>query len=202
VDSGYVTAAHLLRSQADHACDLLGPVAEERSWQARAGQGYAAADFAIDWEAERATCPQGQPSTAWKPAVDADGHPVLIIRFGLAECRACPTRAQCVASSRERVLRIRRREEYEALQIARQRQTTADFKERYATRAGVEGTISQGVRRCTLRRSRYIGLAKTELSHLLIAAALNFQRTAAWLAEVPRSKTHQSAFAALGRAAA
>jgi transposase len=197
VDAGYVTAAHLIRSRADHACELLGPAAEERSWQARAGQGYAAAQFAIDWEAERATCPQGKPSTAWKLTDDADGHPIVIIRFGLADCRACPVRALCVASGRERALRIRRREEHDALRTARQRQATPAFKERYATRAGIEGTISQGVHRCDLRRSRYVGLAKTALNHTLIAAALNFQRAAAWLADVPRSRTRQSAFAAL-----
>ena len=202
VDAGYVTAAHLISSQVDHGCDLLGPVATERSWQARAGQGYAAADFAIEWEAERATCPQGKPSVAWKPTEDADGHPIVIIRFGPADCRACPVRSLCVASDRERVLRIRRRAEYEALHAARRRQTTADCKARYATRAGVEGTLSQGVRRCGLRRSRYSGLAKTELSHFVIAAALNFQRAAAWLAEVPPSKTRRSAFAALAPVAA
>jgi transposase len=201
VDAGYVTAAHLITSRTEHACELLGPVGPERSWQARAGQGYAAAQFAIDWDAERATCPQGQPSAAWTLADDADGHPVVIIRFGLAACRAGPVRAQCVASGRERVLRLRRRDEYEALQAARHRQTTPGYKTRYAARAGVEGTLSQGVHRCGLRRSRYIGLAKTALSHTLIAAALNYQRAAAWLAEVPRSTTRRSAFAALATAA-
>jgi hypothetical protein len=201
VDAGYVTVAHLLRSRRDHACELLGPVAAERGWQARAARGYAAAQFAIDWDAERATCPQGQPSVAWTLADDADGHPIVLIRFGLAACRACPVRGQCVSSSRERVLRLRRREEYEALQAARQRQATPAFKAQYAARAGVEGTISQGVHRCGLRRSRYVGLAKTALNHTLIAAALNFQRTAAWLAEVPRTTTRRSAFAALAPAA-
>ena len=80
VDAGYVTAAHLIRSRRDHDCELLRPVAAERGWQARAGQGYAAAQFVIDWEAERATCPQGKPSVAWTLADDADGHPVVIIQ--------------------------------------------------------------------------------------------------------------------------
>jgi hypothetical protein len=31
----------------------------------------------------------------------------------------------------------------------------------------------------------YIGLAKTRLLHLLIATALNFVRTAAWLTDIP-----------------
>ncbi len=197
VDAGYVAAAHLVSSRTAHACDLVGPASSERSWQARANAGFATTDFALDWDAQRATCPQGKPSAAWKLADDAEGHPIVIIRFDLADCRACPTRAQCVASARERTLRIRRHEEYAALQAARQRQVTPAFKAQYATRAGIEGTIAQGVQRCGLRRARYIGLAKTELNHLLIGTALNFQRAAAWFAGTPRARTRRSAFAAL-----
>jgi transposase len=197
VDAGYVAAAHLVSSRDEHDCDLVGPTGPERSWQARADQGFATTDFVIDWAAERATCPQGQASVAWKDTADADGHPIALIRFGLSDCRACPVRAQCVASGRERVLRIRRREEYEALQATRRRQGTPEFAARYAARAGIEGTISQGVRCCDLRRARYIGLAKTALNHQLIGTALNFQRAAAWLAGTPRARTRRSAFAAL-----
>jgi transposase len=46
------------------------------------------------------------------------------------------------------------------------------------------------------------GPAKTALGHLFIATALNFIRLAARLAEVPRSTTPRSAFAALAPAAA
>ncbi len=90
-----------------------------------------------------------------------------------------------------------RLEEFEALQAARRRQTTPEFKAWYAARAGIEGTHAQGVRRCGLRRTRYRGLAKTALGHTCIAAALNLVRVAAWLAETPRSTTRRSAFACL-----
>ena len=60
------------------------------------------------------------------------------------------------------------REDYEALANARQRQKTAEFKQQYSLRSGIEGTISQGVRGFELRQSRYIGLAKTRLQHKLI----------------------------------
>jgi len=53
-----------------------------------------------------------------------------------------------------------------------------------------------------LRRSRYIGLVKSRLMHLLVATALNCVRVAAWLAEIPRAQTRPSAFAALAAAAA
>src|SRR5215213_196043 len=164
----------------------ISSVPPERSWQARAAQGFATTDFVIDWEAERATCPQGRASVAWKETADAEGHPIALIRFGLADCRACAARPQCVASGRERVLRIRRREEYEALQATRRRQGTPEFAARYAARAGIEGTISQGVRRCDLRRARYIGLARVHLGHALTAAGINWLRVGDWLAGTPR----------------
>ena len=64
-------------------------------------------------------------------------------------------------------------------------------------RAGVEGAISQATRTGDLRRSRYIGLEKTHLQNLAIAAALNLARVVAWLNEVPLAPTRKSRFVAL-----
>lgn len=199
VDTSYVSADHLVTSQAD-GIDLVGPVGADQSWQARADEGFGAACFVIDWEAEQATCPQGKGSVVWKPTTDRTGHQVVNIRFGHHDCGVCPVRAQCVSSNRARALTIRTQAHYEALQAARQRQSTEAFKEQYAPRAGIEGTISQGTRISDMRRSRYIGEAKTRLLQLLIGAALNFVRVAAWLAEVPHAQTRRSAFARLAGA--
>lgn len=182
VDSGYVTADHLVSSAAEHGCDLLGPIHEDASWQARA------------------TCPQGKASREWKPTRHGAGHPVIRIRFAPGDCGPCPVRPQCVASTRERTLLIWPQPQYAALNAARQRQHTAEFKAEYTRRAGVEGTIAQGVSRGDLRRTRYRGLRKTRLLHLVIAAALNLARIAAWLAERPRAQTRISAFARLAPA--
>ena len=161
VETGDVTADHLLTSQADHQCTLPGPIRDHSSWQARAGQGFATAQFGIDRERECATCPQGHTSAIWKPTTDGGGHAIITIRFAHADCRECPVRAHCVSSARPRALAIRPQAAYEARQEARARQHTALFEEQYAKRAGVEGTIAQGVRLGDLRRSRYRGLAKT-----------------------------------------
>ena len=72
-------------------------------------------------------------------------------------------------------------EHHEALQAARQRQETPEFKAQYALRAGVESTLSQGVRRFDLRQSRYIGLARTHLQQVLTATAMNIVRVIDWL---------------------
>ncbi len=200
VDTGYVTADHLVTSAEERGCTLLGPVHEDYSWQAQAAAGYAQADFVLDWAAERATCPQGRVSGSWQPGTDGGGLPLIRIRFATADCAACPVRAACVRGARPRTLGIRPQPHYAALLAARQRQQTAEFRARYAQRAGVEGTIAQGVSLGDLRRTRYRGLAKTYLLHLVIAAALNLARLAAWLTEQPWARTRTSAFARLAPA--
>jgi transposase len=76
---------------------------------------------------------------------------------------------------------LRPKAQFEALQQARQQQTTDAFKTCYRARGGIKGCLSQGVRACNLRRSRYLGLAQTRLQHVLTAVALNLKRIAAWL---------------------
>ncbi len=186
-----------MSSRDDHALDLVGPVGTDQSWQARQQTGYAVAQFAIDWDAQRATCPHGKTSVVWKELHDSAGHPVVSIRWAHADCGPCPVRGQCISHDRPRALMVRPQPQFEALMAARHRQTTDEFKARYAKRAGVEGTIAQAVQRCDLRRTRFKGLAKTALGHVFIATALNLIRLAAWLAQVPRSVTRRSAFAAL-----
>ena len=200
VDAGYVSADNLVRSQ-EQAIDLVGPTPPEPGWRAKAGEGFAASCFVLDWDSNVATCPQGQTSASWKEAEDHEGRASVAIRFARASCASCPMRLQCLGQARgARSLLVHEQRHYEALQAARKRQRTDKFKRVYAKRAGIEATFSQGVRACELRRSRYIGLAKTRLMHFLVAAALNFIRVAAWLAELPRAQTRRSAFAALAPA--
>jgi len=92
---------------------------------------------------------------------------------------------------------FRPRVQYQALQEARQRLESEAGKQLYNRRAGIEGTISQGVRAFGMRETRYRGLAKTHLQHIATAAAINFDRIAAWIDGVPRATTRTSRFAAL-----
>jgi transposase len=94
-------------------------------------------------------------------------------------------------------LSLRPQVEHEALQAARAEQKTADWQARYAQRAGIEGTLSQGVRAFELRETRYIGLAKTRLQHVFTAAAINIVRLMDWLGDSHRTITHPSRFGAL-----
>ncbi len=201
-DAGYVAAGNLVLSQR-RGIDLVGPVPADSHWQARAGQGFAAEQFAVDWEAKRVTCPRGETSVRWQEASDADHQPVIRVRFDHQACAACPSRSLCTRSTRHpRQLLLRPQERRDALHAARERQRTDEFKVRYTVRAGIEGTISQGVRTCDLRRARYIGQARVHLQHVLTAVALNVVRLANWFAGHPRIRTKPTPFVALFLAAA
>jgi IS5 family transposase len=198
VDAGYVRGPNLVASQQEHRIDLVGPIYEDHQWQARAKQGFDAAHFQVDWDARRATCPQGKPSVRWCETDTARGRTMVSITFSAADCMACPTRALCTrAKTGARNLTLQSRPEHEAIQAARQRQQTAEFAAQYAPRAGVEGTLSQGIRAFGLRKARYRGLAKTHLQHVATATAINLVRLAGWVSQVPRATTRCSAFAAL-----
>lgn len=198
LDSGYVDAQLLVTSQVEHGVEIIGPVRPDVSWQAQTNQGFDVSHFAIDWQAQQATCPHGKTSTQWKPLQDPWGNDVIHIEFARKDCRQCVVRACYTrAKSEPRELTVRPQAQHEALQAARQRQRTSSYKKEYALRAGVEGTMSQGVRAFGLRRCRYTGLSKTHLQHITTAVAMNLVRVAAWLSDIPHAKTRTSRFAAL-----
>jgi transposase len=170
----------------------------DSSWQAKQADGFSLSTFNIDWEQKVMTCPQGETSQYWNEGHNAHGHDIIHVMFKRQACLACSERQRCTKSAADpRTLTIGARPYHEALQQARQRESTEEYKKAYQVRAGVEGTISQAVRVRGMRRSRYVGLAKTQLQHLVTAAALNVVRVGQWLMEKPPAKTRRTAFAAL-----
>lgn len=198
VDAGYVDGTLLVESINDFDIELIGPVRPDVSWQAKSADGYDLSQFQIDWENQRATCPEGKASQCWTASKDAWNNPTIRVKFSRTDCRLCPNRDRCTKSKSEpRSLTLRPQAEHEAIQSVRQKQRTDEWKARYNTRAGIEGTLSQGIRVFGMRRTRYIGLAKTHLQHLLTAVAMNVVRLVNWLDGVPHAKTRTSRFAAL-----
>jgi len=202
VDSGYLDAEILVSSLKNHAVTLVGPVLLDTSWQAKAEQGFAITDFTIDWPQHQVVCPIGKTSRLWIKTHNRHGKDVIHIKFNPGDCLACPSRVLCTkAKSGARMLTLHPDQQRSlALQQARERQKTESFQDVYARRAGIEGTIAQGVHGFDLRRARYIGLEKTKLQHVLIASALNLVRMGAWLMETPRAQTRVSRFARLAPA--
>jgi hypothetical protein len=63
------------------------------------------------------------------------------------------------------------------------------------------GTISRGTPSTRLRRTRYIGLARVPLGHILKAVGLNVLRLGEWFLETARAKTRSTSFVRLMAAA-
>ena len=180
VDNGYIAGHAIVDSQRQYGIHLIGPVADDTSWQARQSDGLTADQFQLDWNQHRAICPEGHPSVYWSEAANEYGQAVVHIQFPKNRCLACPARARCTqATNTGRTLHLSLH--FDAILHRRQEQHTDDFKTIYAARAGIEGTISAAVRSHGARRSRYIGQSKTTLQEFFMATAINLKRTARWL---------------------
>jgi len=90
---------------------------------------------------------------------------IIKIRFSEKDCSRCPSLAGAFDRS---------------------------IMELYANCCGIEGTVSQGVRVCRLRRTRYRGFAKTYLDHTLTATAIKCLRLSEWIAGPDRATTQHS----------
>lgn len=198
VDTGYLDAELLVQSQEQYQVELVGPTRSNHQWQSKEAKGFAADDFNVDWQQQIVTCPEGKQSASWTPAIDGRDNDVIKIKFSSADCSVCPSLALCTQSKRQRrSVTIRPESQYKALQAARARATTIGYKREYARRAGIEGTLSEGVRAYGLRRARYRGLAKTHLQHLLTATAINLKRIFNQLSGIPHATTRVSQYAKL-----
>ena len=204
VDAGYVTAAHIVTARDEHRIDLLGPVGADTVHERHEGGHIPQSAFNVDWDNRRVTCPHGAVSVSWSDQRKPSGTPITRVHFALRDCGPCPVRAQCTKAANGRYgrsLTLLPQEQQQVLEQRRIEQQTEAWKARYDVRAGVEGTISQAVRRTGIRRTRYTGLAKTHLGNVLAATALNLIRLDAWLTETPLGKTRTSHLAALTLAA-
>ncbi len=197
LDSGYPSAELITGAWKTFGITLVTPVLADVSAQARAAAGFDRSAFTIDFDRQQATCPQGHSSASWSPASQR-GTDTIVIMFATTTCGPCPVRDQCTTSKRQRrQLTVHPREVHDAQADARARQNTQDWQAKYALRAGVEGTIHQGVAITDLRHARYRGLAKTHLEHVYSAVALNLIRLHAYWNGHPLDRRRTSHLARL-----
>jgi transposase len=200
VDAGYIDAALLVESLEKYRIELFGPTRLNPSWQAREG-GYDSVQFQIDWDKQIATCPEGKQSVQWYEHQTGGQYPrsAVLIKFKVKDCRDCLSRTKCVRNKAGHARRLNPppRPLYEAKAATREKLSTENGRREYQNRAGIEGTLSQGVRRGSLRRSRYRGLQKTHLQEIAVATGINLLRTINFLNVQPIAKTRTSRFARL-----
>lgn len=179
VDEGYATGEAVDKAAHD-GIELVGPLVLDHSGQAKEGLGYDRDSFDIDGDTQQATCPPGHLSRSWtrREHPGGDGAAIGFHRQG---CQPCPVRAHGTKSALEgRQIVIGSRTLDDLQRKNRADRNDPDWKRRYNRRAGIEGTISQGVRGLPLRHCQDSGLTKTRVQHVLTACAMNATRIADW----------------------
>jgi len=137
-------------------------------------------EFDFDFERRVVRCPEGQDSMVWW-----QGKKTIKIRFPASICQACPRREECTTSCEGRMLHVGRH--HQQLIRNRERAQTEEFRNLYKGRAAVEATVSELVRCCGFRRSRYRSKEFRELHAILCVTALNVRRLLRALADPERS---------------
>jgi transposase len=202
VDAAYISADLLVHSRDEQHIILRGPTRPSQGWQMQVAGAYTFEQFTVDWEQQQVRCPQGKASVSWAERIGPAGHPFIQVRFSTQDCGTCTQRPLCTHAKppQARTLKLHPRPQSEALQAAQAWYAGDEGQRQYGRRAGVEGTLSQGVRAYGLRRTRYRGLPKTHVQHVATAAAINIDRIVAWVDQRPRAQTRTSRFAALAPA--
>jgi hypothetical protein len=193
-DSGYLSAALAVAEAARHGIALIGPLPADTSARARAGNGYARADFTVDYDAQAVTCPRGKRSASWSPCT-RHGKDAIVASFAAGDCGPCPARELCTKGKR-RQISVPPRDLAEAQAAALAAENTRSFHADYARRAGIEGTMHQAASHGA-RRAHYRGLKKTRLDHAFMAVALNLLRLHAYWNGHPLDRQRTSHLARL-----
>jgi len=130
------------RASTTTAFCVIGPGCPDGKWQANTDGGIDVSQFRLDWDQKPPTCPQGHTSMSWTPALDHRKNEVIKIKFSMKDCKPCPLKEHCTKAPR-RAISVRVKDHHQALQEVRARQKGAEFREKYRSRSGIEGTISK-----------------------------------------------------------
>ncbi|MBV9035351.1 MAG: IS1182 family transposase, partial [Acidobacteriaceae bacterium] len=101
VDKGYTDSDMLVESKQKYGVEIVGPVADDPSWQARSGEGFDKSRFQVNWERQVVTCPAGKQSVSWLPHTYPQNGMKWEARFSRQDCGPCCFRAQCTRAKLE-----------------------------------------------------------------------------------------------------
>ena len=133
------------------------------------------ASFSYDDKGKVTACPQGHG-----PLITKHKKQRHSAAFSSKLCSDCPQRSDCPVKPGKHGHYLRYDDQ--ELRVARRRahQRTAEFKERYRLRAGVEATMSEYDRKTGVKHLRVRGLKAVQFCATLKAAGINLFRAAAF----------------------
>ena len=101
VDKGYTDSHVLVDSKQLHGVAIVGPVADDPSWQARSDDGLTKSQFLVDWDRQVVTCPAGKHSISWLQNTWPENGMQFEARFARKDCTPCLLRSRCTRAKNE-----------------------------------------------------------------------------------------------------
>jgi len=136
--------------------------------------GLSLTDFQVSPEGRVLACPQGEAPLSCKYRKHR-----YRIAFSSAQCNACPEKPRCPVQPGKHYHYLRYAEKAGRVAARRAYQQTAEFRDRYRWRAGIEGAMSEYDRRTGVKRLRVRGLKAVRFCVTLKAVGVNLFRAAA-----------------------
>ena len=136
--------------------------------------GLSLADFQMSPAGQVLACPQG----AAPRFIKYRKHRYRVA-FSSAKCNACPAGPHCPVQPGKKYHYLRYAEKAGRVAARRAYQQSAEFRERYRWRAGIEGAMSAYDRRTGVKRLRVRGLQAVRCCATLKAVGVNLFRAAA-----------------------
>ena len=166
-DSLYGGDDNCQRAKKEHGVDVISPA------MGRTGNGLSLDDFALDASGQIVACPEGHSP------VRVSHKKRFSAAFNGSDCRGCPQREQCLVKPGKKAAYLRYSKKEVRLSRRRIQEQTAEFKDKYRFRAGVEATMSEYDRRTGVKKLRVRGLKAVCFAAVLKAIGVNIRRAAA-----------------------
>lgn len=136
--------------------------------------GLSLADFQMSAAGRVLACPQGEAPRSCKYRKHR-----YSIAFSSARCNACPQGPRCPVKPGKNYHYLRYAEKAGRVAARRAYQQTAEFRDRYRWRAGIEGAMSEYDRLTGVKRLRVRGLKAVRFCVTLKAVGVNLFRATA-----------------------
>jgi len=133
-------------------------------------------DFQFSPKGEIVACPQGHAPAKVKKRKRTS------IGFSATNCKNCPDQKKCPVKKGKKYYYLRFTDKEMRITKRRLHEQSAEFRDRYRWRAGVEATMSEYDRRTGVKHLRVRGLKAVRFSAILKALGVNIFRAAAFRA--------------------
>ena len=168
-DSLYGGDENCRKAKQDYGADVIAPVMGGGN-----KKGLSLDDFTVSKQGKILSCPQGHA-----PVTVKHKKKNYSAAFAITDCQNCPHQEECPTKKGKKAYYFRYKEKDVRLSRRRLFEETAEFKDKYRFRAGVEATMSEYDRRTGVKHLRVRGMKAVSFAAVLKATGINIFRAAA-----------------------